>query len=274
LGQNFLIDLNIHELIVETADIGPHDLVLEVGPGAGALTALMAGRGAAVVAVELDPGMAALAEEALTGLPNARVIVTDALANKNTLSPILVETLKEAQALTPAMRLKLVSNLPYNIATPVITNLLVHPVLCPTLIVVTIQLELAERLTAPPASPAYGHLSVLTQAFAGVSIVRILPPSVFWPRPKVESAVVAIRPDPLRRAELDIARFHTIVRKVFLHRRKNLRHVLSGILPSRWTKLEVDRWLQSLGLDGKVRAETLHVDQFRTLARALRELSV
>ena len=87
------------------------------------------------------------------------------------------------------------ANLPYNVATPIITNLLVHPELCPALMVVTIQRELAERMIALPASPAFGSLSVIVQALAEVSIVRVLPPSVFWPRPKVESAVVVIRPD-------------------------------------------------------------------------------
>ena len=92
-------------------------------------------------------------------------------------------------------RFKVVANLPYHVATPVITNLLVHPELCPALLVVTIQRELADRLCARPSSPAYGAVSVLVQALADVSIVRALPPTVFWPRPKVDSAVVAIRPD-------------------------------------------------------------------------------
>jgi 16S rRNA (adenine1518-N6/adenine1519-N6)-dimethyltransferase len=269
LGQNFLIDLNIHKLIVDTAQVGPHDLILEVGPGTGALTTLMASRGAHIVAVEIDHGMARLAKEALAGMPNVHLIVADALANKNSLSPALVASLKEA--LTPLKHFKFVSNLPYNIATPMITNLLVDPVLSPALMVVTVQCELARRMTALPSTSAYGQLSVLTQTLADVSIIRTLPPSVFWPRPKVESAIVAIQPDPGRRHDLDTAWYHTIVRRVFLQRRKNLQHVLSSMWPNQWPKIEVQRWLQSLGFDGRVRAETLQVGQFLSLTRALKD---
>jgi len=271
MGQNFLIDLNIHELIVEEASVGPDDVILEVGPGAGALTALMAGRGAMIVAVELDPEMARLTQEAVAGFPGVRVFHADALANKNTLNPIMMHSIDETLACAPSRVFKLVANLPYSVATPVIMNLLIHPVLCPVLMVVTIQRELAERMIALPASPAYGSLSVIIQSLAEVSIVRVLPPSVFWPRPKVESTVVAIRPDPARRATIDVVWFHDMVRKLFLHRRKNLRHVLSAIWRDQWTKAEAENWLESLGIDGQLRAEALGMDQFQTLARALKE---
>ncbi len=199
LGQNFLVDLNIHEVIVKAAEIGPDDVILEVGPGAGALTGLMAALGAAVIAVDVDPAMVRLTSEAVAGLSNVRVLERDALAGKHVLDPQLLDAVRSALAVGPERRFKLVANLPYNVATPLITNLLVHPELCPSLVVVTIQRELADRLVAPPSSSAYGAVSVLVQALAEVSLVRGLPPSVFWPRPKVESAVIAIRPDPARR---------------------------------------------------------------------------
>jgi 16S rRNA (adenine1518-N6/adenine1519-N6)-dimethyltransferase len=271
MGQNFLIDLNIHELIVDEARVGPDDVILEVGPGAGALTALMAGRGAKIVAVELDSEMARLTEQAVSGFPGVRVLNTDALANKNTLSPKVIAGVDEALAGAPSRGFKLVANLPYCVATPVIMNLLVHPVVCPAVMVVTIQRELAERMIAAPASPSYGTLSVIIQALAEVSIVRVLPPSVFWPRPKVESAVVAIRPEPARRAALDVAWFHDVVRKLFLHRRKNLRHVLSDLQPDQWSKTEAGAWLEAIGIDGRLRAETLGVSQLQTLANALKQ---
>jgi 16S rRNA (adenine1518-N6/adenine1519-N6)-dimethyltransferase len=273
LGQNFLIDLNIHDLIVEQAGVGPRDVVLEVGPGAGALTSLMASRGASVIAVEVDPNMAALAREAVVGLTAAdvRVLNVDALANKNTLNPEVLAAVRAALDAGPDRRLKLVANLPYNVATPIITNLLVHPDLCPALMVVTIQRELAERMIAAPGTPDYGSLAILVQALADVSIVRNLPPTVFWPRPKVDSAVVAIRPDPVRRADLDVSWFHKIVRKIFLQRRKNLRGVLSRMWEGRWTKADVDAWLGPIGIDGDLRAEALGVDQFRLLSQTLKE---
>jgi 16S rRNA (adenine1518-N6/adenine1519-N6)-dimethyltransferase len=112
---------------------------------------------------------------------------------------------------------------------------------------------------------------VLVQALAEVSIVRGLPPSVFWPRPKVDSAIVAICPDEARRARVgDVAWFHQIVRQVFLHRRKFLRHVLAGLWRDEWTKADVDAWLASQGLSGQLRAEALDVEEFIGLAHALR----
>jgi 16S rRNA (adenine1518-N6/adenine1519-N6)-dimethyltransferase len=270
MGQNFLIDLNLHELIVEEARVGSDDVILEIGPGAGALTALMAGRGAMIVAVELDPEMAKLTQEAVAGFPGARVLNIDALANKNTLSPLMIESVDQALDSFPSRVFKLVANLPYSVATPVIMNLVTHPRLCPALMVVTIQRELGERMIALPATPGYGSLSVIIQALAEISIVRVLPPSVFWPRPKVESTIVAIRPDPARRAALDVPWFHELVRKLFLHRRKNLRHVLFDLWPGQWTKAGAEAWLETLGIDGGLRAEALSVEQFRTLAHALR----
>jgi 16S rRNA (adenine1518-N6/adenine1519-N6)-dimethyltransferase len=271
-GQNFLIDLNIHDLIVDTAEVGPGDVVLEVGPGAGALTALMAGRGAAVVAVDIDPAMARLAAEATAGMPNVRVLNADALAGKNALNPEVVEDVRAGLAAAPGRAFKLVANLPYNIATPIVGNLLVHPELRPARMVVTIQKELADRMLAPPATEAYGALSVTCQALAEVTIVRVLPPSVFWPRPKVDSAVVKLVPDPARRAAVgDLDWFHSVVRRVFLHRRKSLRGVLHALDRDRLTRPEVDALLASIGLDGGVRAEMLDVEEFRALAVALKE---
>lgn len=271
-GQNFLIDLNLHELIVNTAEVGPDDVVLEVGPGAGALTALMAERGAAVVAVEIDPAMARLASEAVLGKLNVRVLNVDALAGKHAIEPEVLDNLRAGLAVSAEKRLKLVANLPYNVATPILSNLLVHPELKPELLVATIQLELAERLRAAPEEPAYGALSVLVQALADVTLVRTLPPSVFWPRPKVDSGVVLIRPDPAKRALIgDVPWFHQVVRQLFLHRRKNLRRVLYSLWRDEWTdKPEVDALLDDLGLTGLVRAEALNVEEFRALCARLR----
>jgi len=273
-GQNFLIDLNIHDLIVKAADVGPDDVVLEVGPGAGAMTALMASKGAAVIAVDIDPGMAALAAEATAGMPNVRVLTADALANKNTMNPEVIDNVRAGLAVSPGKRLKLVANLPYNVATPVVSNLLVYPdpALRPAKMVVTIQLELAERMRAAPSTDAYGSLSVLVQAVADVELIRVLPPSVFWPRPKVDSAVIAITPDPARLALVDdLPWFHSVVRRVFLHRRKNLRRVLHSLWRDRIERAEVDALLESIGLTGLVRAEAMNVEELLSLASKLRE---
>ncbi len=272
LGQNFLIDLNIHELIVKTAEVGAGDVVLEIGSGTGALTSLMAGLGAAVVAVDVDPAMAKLTAESTAGLPNVRVLNVDALSTKHSLDPRVLDSVRSGMAAGKAERFKLVANLPYHVATPVITNLLIHPEFCPVLFVVTIQRELADRLCASAGSPAYGAVSVVVQALADVSLVRSLPPEVFWPRPKVDSAIIAIRPDPGKRAAVgDVAFFHGFVRRAFLHRRKYLRHALQGIWRDQWDKAEVDTWLESRGLRGQIRAEVLDIEEFVALAHALRE---
>ncbi len=247
-------------------------MILEVGPGAGALTALMAESASAVVAVEIDPAMAQLTREAVSGFPNVRVLHVDALAGKHTINPEVLDNVRAGLAVAPDRRFKLVANLPYNIATPLVSNLLVHPELCPALMVVTIQLELAERLRAEPATEHYSGLSVLVQALADVEIVRTLSPKVFWPRPKVHSAIVKITPNPEKRAEItDLPWFHSVIHRVFLHRRKNLRGVLHGAWRDRWTKEEVDTLLEGIGLTGIVRAETMNVEEFRALANALRD---
>jgi 16S rRNA (adenine1518-N6/adenine1519-N6)-dimethyltransferase len=264
LGQNFLIDLNVHELIVNTAEVGRGDVVLEVGSGAGALTALMAERGATVVAVEVDPAMARLTAEAVAAFPNVRVLNVDALAGKHTIEPTVVDSVRSALAAGRDGPLKLVANLPYHVATPLIANLLVHQELCPSLLVVTVQREVADRLCARPATAAYGAISVLVQAVAEVSLVRALAPSVFWPRPKVDSA------DAAKRAVLgDLAGFHALVRRAFLHRRKYLRHAIAEMWKEQWSKGEVDRWLEGEGLSGQLRAEALAAEEFVALAHAL-----
>ena len=270
-GQNFLIDLNIHDLIVEAAQIGPDDVVLEIGPGAGAMTALMATKAAAVIAVDIDPAMAALTTEATEGMPNVRVLLADALSGKHSIAPVVLDAVRSAIAVSPEKRFKLVANLPYNVATPLMMNLLVHPELAPSKMVVTIQLELADRMRAAPGSEAYGALSVLIQAIADCELVRALPPTVFWPRPKVESAVVAITPVASKRDKVqDLPWFQSVVRQVFLHRRKNLRGALHSAYGETLTKPEIDTLLESIGLSSQIRAESMNVEEFRMLAEAIR----
>jgi 16S rRNA (adenine1518-N6/adenine1519-N6)-dimethyltransferase len=270
-GQNFLIDLNIHELIARAAELTPSDVVLEVGPGAGALTSLMAPQAAAVVAVEIDPAMAALTREAVADFDNATVLHVDALAGKHRIEPAVVDALRERLAAAPGRRLKMVANLPFNVATPLITNLLVDDELRPSMFVVTIQREVADRMLAAPTASHYGALSILVQALCDVELVRVLAPSVFWPRPKVDSAVVKLVTRPEKRAAIpDLPWFHHVVRQVFLHRRKNLRGALAAIGDRSWTKAQADAVLAAQDLDGTLRAEALNVEEWIALAEALR----
>jgi 16S rRNA (adenine1518-N6/adenine1519-N6)-dimethyltransferase len=271
-GQNFLIDLNIHELIERTAELTSDDVVLEVGPGAGALTTLMAQQASAVVAVEVDAAMALLTQQAVEGRPNVRVLNMDALAGKHRINEYVRDNLKAGLAVGSNKRLKLVANLPYNIATPIILNLLVDDELSPSLIVVTIQKELADRMMAKPQSSSYGALSVLVQMLGDVELVRVLGPKVFWPRPKVDSAIIKIIPSKEKRSEIpDLKWFQYVVRDLFTLRRKNLRGVLYSRWRKHWTgKPDVDAFLEELGLVGEVRAEAMNGPELLALAEALK----
>lgn len=258
MGQNFLIDLNLLDLIVRTAELTAEDLALEVGSGTGGLTARLVQQAGAVVSVELDSNFVTLTQELLDE-PGDRVVLlhADALKNKNELNPQLIEALLDLHQRAGTRRIKLVSNLPYAVAVPVIANLLLTDLLIERM-VVTVQWEIAERLLARPGTKDFGALAVLAQSLAEIHLVRPLPPSVFWPRPQVASAIVLIRPDPARRAEVgDVFRLRNFLRDLYSHRRKNLRGALVSMASADWSKPEVDQRLLDLGIDGTIRAEDL-----------------
>src|SRR5262245_37890503 len=201
LGQCFLIDLNLIDLIIRTAELTRDDLALEIGAGTGSLTARLSDAAGAVVSVEIDSAIAALAAEQVHDRANVRLVRADALASKNELNPTVLDCAARMQAEFGCTRWKLVANLPYAVATPIIANLLIQdrPI---ERMVVTVQWEIAERLTARPGTAAYSAVSVLVQSLADVAIERRLGPSVFWPRPKVESAIVRIDPRPGLREQI------------------------------------------------------------------------
>jgi 16S rRNA (adenine1518-N6/adenine1519-N6)-dimethyltransferase len=267
LGQNFLIDLNLIDLIVRSGELTKDDLVLEVGTGTGSLTSRLADAAGHVISVEVDPGFRALAGEILDGKPAVSLVLADILKNKNELNPDVVSVVW-ARLGSGLRQLKLVSNLPYVVATPVISNLLLEELPLERM-VVTVQWEIAARLTGSPGNKDYSALTVLVQSLADVEIVRRLAPSVFWPRPKVDSAIVAVRPSASKRASVgDVHRFRAFLRDLYVHRRKNLRGALSGWPSGRRDKSEVDSRLASLGIPGTIRAEELDIEQHLRLARA------
>jgi 16S rRNA (adenine1518-N6/adenine1519-N6)-dimethyltransferase len=265
LGQNFLIDLNLLDVLINAAELSSSDLAFEVGSGTGSLTARLAELAGAVVSVELEPAFYHLADEAVAGRVNVVLLHADILQGKNVLNPRVMESLQEAHRRFGCNRIKLVANLPYAVATPVISNLLLADTIIERM-VVTVQWEIAERLTAEPGTKDYGALAVLVQSVADVEIVRRLPPSVFWPRPQVDSAIVCLRPNAMKRAVVgDVVRFRVFLRDLYTHRRKNLRGALAGWPSGRQSKEEVDRKLISLGIDGALRAETLNLEQHQRL---------
>jgi len=269
-GQNFLIDLNLLGLLVEAAELDRDDVVLEVGTGTGALSAMIAPRAAALVTVEIDAALADLAAAPLAALPNVTLLRRDALDGKNRLgAEVLAEVYRRVDA-APARRWKLVANLPYQVATPILGNLLAldRP---PVSMTVTIQKELADRIVAAPGTRDYGALSVWMQSQCRVEILRTLPPQAFWPRPKVTSAFLRAVVDPQRRDRIADRRFfHEFVRAMFLHRRKFLRSELLAATKGRLGKPEVDAILREAGLPPDGRAEQLDVAAMLRLCELVR----
>lgn len=269
-GQNFLIDLNLIDLIMRSADLTTKDVVLEIGTGMGSLTTKMALFAGSVITVEIDPMLAQLAQQELAPYSNVTMIQRDALRNKNNLDAEVLETVRSKMREVPGSRFKLVANLPYNVATPIISNLLqVDPLV--DKMVVTIQKELAERIAAKPKTKDYSALSIWIQSQCDVEIVRTMPPDVFWPRPKVDSAILSITPNAqLRSRIVDLEYFHQTVRALFFHRRKFLRGVVVSAMKDRLTKENVDQVLSEAGLDATSRAEEMPIEQIIDLVERLR----
>ncbi len=269
-GQNFLIDLNLLRLLHRAAAVGPRNVVLEVGTGTGALTALLAADAAHVVTVEIDSRLFQLASEELAGLPNVTMLHIDALRNKNNLHPDVLAAVNEQLAAAPGRQFKLAANLPYNIATPIVSNALALEV-PPRTITVTIQKELADRILAAPSSKDYGSLSVWVQSQCRASLVRVMPPDVFWPRPKVSSAIVHLELDEDRRRAIpDLGFFHRFVREIFFHRRKFLRGVAVSAFKNELSKSQVDEVLASQQLGPTAQTEELSVERLLALCEAFR----
>jgi len=229
LGQNFLHDHNLIRRLVDASGVGEGDLVLEVGPGTGALTECLLERGASVVACELDDGLADLLRDRFAQ-ESARerfvLVQGDCLAGKHALNPAIGEAVG-------GRAFRLVANLPYGAASPLMVILATahHPTLCaraPCLgQFVTIQKEVAERVRAAPGSKDYSELSVMVQAMAKVTRVATLPPGCFWPQPKVTSEMIAIEPlDPP--LTTDPAGLERLCRLLFAQRRKQIGPVLAG----------------------------------------------
>ena len=272
-GQNFLIDLNLVNMIADSANLTEQDVALEVGTGTGSLTGLIAQKAGRVITVEIDQNLWQLAQEELAGFNNITFLQQDALRNKNNLNPILIDTIRQAMSEIEGAQLKLVANLPYNIATPLISNLLTLDEFVPTSMTVTIQKELAERIVARPGTKDFGALSLWIQAQCNPEIVRIMSPKVFWPRPKVDSAIIHIETDTAKRNRIpDLAYYHHFVRSLFIHRRKLLRGVLVSVFKNELSKQDIDTVLEGINLTGSIRAEQLAVPVIFELCERFRVL--
>ena len=257
-GQTFLVEPAIAAAIVEGAGVCRDDAVVEIGPGAGALTVPLLARAGRVTAVEIDRGFADLLAEHLGEDPRFRIVHGDALGGPEGLNPELVEALADPRTFG-CTRTLVVANLPYSVGTEIVVRLLARDP-PPDEITVMLQAEVIERMTAAVATEHYGPLAVLLALTARTRVVRRVGRSAFFPRPAVESIVVKIEPDKERCASSEVRSAAALARRAFLHRRKQLAKTLDGA---------VDReTIVRAGLDPASRPEAVSPEGWLQLARA------
>ena len=264
LGQNFLVDGNLMRRLVACAEIDTNYLVVEVGGGTGGLTDLLAAAAGRVVCVEIDRSLFSILADRFHELPSVQLFCGDILESKHRLMNEVSLAIHghEGQA---GGTVKLVANLPYQVATPVVMNLLVdYPQvrrLC-----FTVQSEVGERIVARPNCKAYGPLSIISQAVCTIQTVAKLPAHMFWPQPGVES--VMIRMDAgtgLCTCGADVAGLSTLVRGAFDHRRKTLRSALGYVLDEGVRKRVCQK------IDATRRPESFSVKEWLEIYAAVRE---
>ena len=267
LGQNFLIDLNLMRYLLDESGITKDDLVLEVGCGTGSMTEGISERAGRVIVVEYDRLMHAITSSRLAGEKHVTVIHGDALNNKNSVNLEAAKLLSEERVRCNG-RFMMVANLPYNIAASLMVNLIVNEPKIDAMYV-TIQKEVAQRMSAKPGDDLYGILSIIMEATGKVRFMRKLPHSVFWPAPKVESAMVEFIADRDKILHVgDLGLFREIVGLFMGHRRKMLKAC---------TKFAVERlkgvdWVGAFAeakIDSTLRAEKLLADDFVRLGHVV-----
>jgi len=251
LGQSFLIDRNLADVLLREAKVTAESVVLEVGAGCGMLTARLARRARAVVSVEIDPRLCAIASRELAESRNVTLIEGNAL-EKNRLNPALEGALRRMIASSQGGDLLMVANLPYQIASPLLVAI-AESDLGFARASFTVQKEVAERITAPPGGSDYGLLSILLQLHGDFEIARTLPPDVFWPRPNVESAFM--RGVFNRKPPSDYDKFKIFIKHVFTQRRKKL---LNAAKPAEQVSVEkLRRAMEARDIPPGVRAQAL-----------------
>jgi 16S rRNA (adenine1518-N6/adenine1519-N6)-dimethyltransferase len=263
-GQNFLIDRNLMMLLVDSAAIEKNDVVLEVGCATGSLTEELIEKCGFVIAVEIDSGLAEIARRQLVEKNNVQIINADILKNKNSINPEVTDAIESAK-LKYTGRLLLVANLAYNIASPLIINLVTgRPSIDAAY--VTIQKEVAERMTASPSKKVYGTLSVILNAAGDCKIIRKLPPSVFWPMPKVESAMVSFIRNKQKIEQIrDISALSQIVGFFMRYRRKMLKAIVK-LEGNPEKTFDWQQIFQKCGIDAEKRPDNLSPGDFVLLA--------
>lgn len=254
LGQNFLSDGNIIRKILAVAAVGKQEHLLEIGPGRGALTELLAEQAGDLLAIEFDRDLAAMLRNRFAANPSVTIHEQDIL------NVDFTALLKDAKYI-------LVANLPYNISTPVLFRLLESRGHFSKLVVM-LQKEVGERLAAPPDCSDYGQLSIFFQQWFEIRREFIVPPGCFYPRPKVDSVVISLKPLLESRVQVDDQKlFEQVVKASFAMRRKTLYNCLKSAALASPELLEVA--LADIGVNGRRRGETLSIEEFAKLANRL-----
>jgi 16S rRNA (adenine1518-N6/adenine1519-N6)-dimethyltransferase len=257
-GQNFLVDRNVLNKILDALEVRESDPVLEIGPGAGTLTVELAKRGARMIAVEVDRDLIAILADVLAGSSNVSVVSADILSLN--LPQFLADQFGDA-------KVKVVGNLPYYITSPIIAELLLARSQIER-IVLMVQKEVAQRIKAPPGTKDYGSMSVFVQYYSEVELIGHASKNVFLPPPEVSSAIIRLTPRSRPPVEVPSDElFFDVVHCAFGQRRKTLLNSLSDCPALGLSKQDVSRILRAAHIDPSRRAETLSLEEFARIAR-------
>ena len=262
-GQNFLIDNHVLDKIIEGADVGKDDFILEIGPGIGTLTQALCEKARQVLAVEIDKALIPILNETLSDYDNVSII------NKDILKIDLNKLVREENNGRP---IKVVANLPYYITTPIIMSFLENSVPVESLTVM-VQKEVAQRMQASAGSKDYGALSLAVQYYSEPYIVANVPPNCFIPRPKVASTVIRLKvnKEPLVEVKDEKLMFR-LIRASFNQRRKTLVNGLNNSKDLTFTKEEIQEALRKHNISEMIRGEALTLEEFAGLANYLSEI--
>ena len=262
-GQNFLTDTNILQKIVDTAEIDDQVNVIEIGPGIGALTEFLAERAAQVMAFEIDHRLVPILADTLRGFDNVTVV------NEDILKVDLAQHIQNFK--NPDLPIKVVANLPYYITTPILMHLIESGIPFSEFVVM-MQKEVADRISAQPNTKAYGSLSIAVQYYMTAKVAFVVPRTVFVPAPNVDSAILKMvrRPEPAVAVE-DEKFFFKVSKASFTHRRKTLWNNLTGYFgKTEEIKDKLTKALDQTGLSPSIRGEALGLEEFASLADALK----
>ena len=262
-GQNFLTDTNILQKIVDTAEIDDQVNVIEIGPGIGALTEFLAERAAQVMAFEIDHRLVPILADTLRGFDNVTVV------NEDILKVDLAQHIQNFK--NPDLPIKVVANLPYYITTPILMHLIESGIPFSEFVVM-MQKEVADRISAKPNTKAYGSLSIAVQYYMTAKVAFVVPRTVFVPAPNVDSAILKMvrRPEPAVAVE-DEKFFFKVSKASFTHRRKTLWNNLTGYFgKTEEIKDKLTKALDQAGLSPSIRGEALGLEEFASLADALK----